>query len=76
MSFMASLLNVYYDVLVGYRFNRELQVDRSSRLPVWCKREEGTLTAVHPVCLAEPLRPLLGSIGRLSLESISGDGPP
>ncbi len=65
---MASLLNAYYDVLIGYRFNRELQVDRSSGLPVWCKREEGTLTPVHPVHLAEPLRPLLGRIARLSLD--------
>lgn len=61
---MASLLNAYHDVLIGYRFNRELQVDRSSGLSVWCKREEGTLILVHPVHLAEPVRPLLGRIGR------------
>jgi hypothetical protein len=65
---MASLLNAYYDVLSGYRFNRELQVDRSSGPPVWCKREEGTLTPLHPVHLAEPLRPLMGSIGRRPLD--------
>jgi len=71
---MASLLNAYYDVLVGYRFNRELQVDRSSEVSVWCTREEGRLTPVHPVHLAEPLRPLMSSIGRFSLDRFRRGG--